>query len=90
MWPQFAYLHWSFLLSQNIFLNLISVTLLLQPSLVGKAVLPLKRLLTAKSPNSSHYHLEVKSSSLAEAVRERETDDAVVGTLEVHLTLLLP
>ena len=55
----------------------------LQPFLVGKAVLPLKRILLAKSPCSGHYQLELKTSTLADAVRERETDDTVVGSLEV-------
>lgn len=57
---------------------------LFQPSLVGKAVLPLKQLLAAKSPSNGHFQLKIKSSTLAEAVKERETDDAVVGSLEVY------
>ena len=55
----------------------------LQPFLIGKAVLPLKRILSAKSPCSRHYQLEIKASTLADAVRERETNDRVVGSLEV-------
>ena len=61
---------------------------------MGKAVLPLKRILSAKSPCNGHYQLEIRTSTLADAVRERETDDTVVGSLEVgqlknikHLTL---
>ena len=55
-------------------------SVLLQPFLVGKAVVPLQRWLAAPSFNSQ-CHLDVRSSTLARGVSE---DDPIVGKLEVH------
>jgi hypothetical protein len=75
------------MVNNNIFYQIqlqpLILIIFLQPFLVGKAVLPLKRILSGKSPCSSRYQLEVKTSTLADAVRERETSDRVIGSLEV-------
>ena len=55
-------------------------SVLLQPFLVGKAVVPLQRWLAAPS-FSSQCQLDVRSSALARGVSE---DDPVVGKLEVR------
>ena len=55
-------------------------SVLLQPFLVGKAVVPLQRWLAAPSFNSQ-YHLDIRSSTLARGVSE---DDPIIGKLEVH------
>lgn len=43
----------------------------------------MKRLLTSKTPSGGRYNLELKASSLADAVNERGGDDTVVGSVEV-------
>lgn len=55
-------------------------SVLLQPFLVGKAVVPLQRWLAAPS-FSFQCQLDVRSSALARGVSE---DDPVVGKLEVR------
>ena len=55
----------------------------MQPFLVGKAVLTLKRILVSEPSCSGHYQLEIKASTLSDSVKEKATDDTVIGSLEV-------
>lgn len=54
-----------------------------QPFLVGKAVLPLRKWLTAHS-FGAQSELDVRASTLADAVRGTTSDDPIVGALQVH------
>ena len=44
----------------------------------------MKRLLTGKTPSGGRYNLEIKATSLADAVSDRESEDSIVGVMEVR------